>query len=616
SPAPTSGRPAVRPRGRAWSRRIVAIAVAATLVGGGITALVAHLGKGDKNHNTGKRGGGSSPSPDDATSATGFDAAVDKVVNPSSRKGGTLRLATTADADSWDPGRSYFGWVWNIQRLYSRTLLTYDAKPGAKGLELVPDLAEALPEVSSDGKTYTVRIKSGLTFEDGTPITSRDIKYAIARTFAVDVVSGGPPYFTEVLRKGQEYQGPYKDSGGSGLSSVETPDDRTLVFHLEAPDSRFPHLLAMGATAPVPESQDTRARYGLKPVASGPYRFDSYSPGKSLVLVRNPHWDPATDPVRKALPDRIELTVSAAPEVGARLLAGTADLDASQAGLSQADSAKVMADSKLKANSDVPFSGTMRTIAMVSQTAPFDNEHCRKAVLYAADTAALQTAQGGPAAGSRYGNMLPPTLPGSDAYDPFDLTTGKPRIAQAKEELARCGRPNGFDTKLVVRHNSPKDVASAEVLQQSLKAAGIQVEVVRLDYSTYFETRGNPSEIKDKGYGLIMANWSSDFPQGSGFLQPLADSRMIRPSGNTNYAQVNDPSINALIDRAMAETDPDKVAGLYRTLNHKLTDGAHYLPVVAVRTLNYRNPRLTNVYVSRAYGMVDVQAVGVGGAPG
>ncbi|WFB10517.1 ABC transporter substrate-binding protein [Streptomyces sp. LX-29] len=616
SPATTPGRPAARPGGRARARRIVAIAIAAALVGGGITALVENLGK-DKNKSnntgTGKSRGSSSPS-GDTTSAAGFDAAVDKVVNPSSKKGGTLRLATAMDADSWDPARAYYGWVWNVQRLYSRTLLTYDAKPGAKGLELVPDLAEAQPEVSPDGKTYTVRIKSGLKFEDGTPITSQDVKYAIERTFAADVIDGGPTYLTELLDQGQNYRGPYKDSGGTGLKSVEAPDERTLVFRLDEPDSRFPHLLAMGATAPVPKSKDTGARYGSKPVASGPYRFDSYSPGKSLVLVRNSHWNPATDPMRKALPDRIELTVSAAPEqVAAHLMAGTADLDASQVGLPPAASAKLMADPKLKANADAPFSGVIRTVAMVSNTAPFDNKHCRKAVLYAADTTALQTAQGGPTTGSRYGNMLPPTVPGSDAYDPFDLTTGKPRLAKAKEELVACGRPNGFATKLVVRNNRPKDVASAEVLKQALKAAGIQVEIEQLEFTRYLDTVGNPSEVENKGYGLIMTNWGSDYPHGSGFLPPLADGRLILPNSNTNYAQVDDPAINTLFDQATAETDPDKVTELYRALNHRLTDGAHYLPVVAVRSLNYRNPRLTNVYVSRAYGMVDLQAVGVDG---
>ncbi|MFF6773100.1 ABC transporter substrate-binding protein [Streptomyces sp. NPDC012637] len=616
SPATSPSRPAgARPGGRARTRRIVAIAVAAALVtGGGVTALVVNLGKDkDKGGNTAATGGGSG-SPSGGTASGGFDAAVGKVVNASARKGGTLRLASGVDADSWDPARSYYGWVWNMQRLYSRTLLTYDTKPGKQGLELVPDLAEARPEVSPDGRTYTVRLRTGVTFEDGTPITSQDVKYAIERVFAQDVLSGGPLYMTELLDQGQNYLGPYKD-GGTGLKSVGTPDERTLVFRLAAPDSRFPHLLATGATVPVPKTKDTGSRYGTKPVSSGPYRFDSYKPGTSLVLVRNTNWSPATDPLRKALPDRIELNVSSDPEqVARRLVDGSVDLDASQAGLTQASSVKVLRDQKLKAHADAPYSGYLRAYALVSKTAPFDDEHCRKAVLYAADTTALETAHGGPVAGTRYGNMLPPTVPGSDAYDPFGLTTGKPRPAKAKEELAACGRPNGFTTRIAVRESRPKDVAAAEALKAALGKVGITLEIEKLEISKFFETAGSPSQVKNKGYGLISTNWVADFPHGSGFLQPLADGRQILPSSNTNYAQVDDPAINALFDQARAEKDGTRATELYRQINHRLTDGAYYLPASAVKSLNYRNPRLTNVYVSEAYGMVDIQSLGVTGS--
>ncbi|MFD7978310.1 ABC transporter substrate-binding protein [Streptomyces sp. NPDC059071] len=617
SPTTSPSRTTAGPGGRARTRRLVAIAVAAALVtGGGVTALVVNLGKDKDNGKGGSAAstGGGSGSPSGGTAAGGFDAAVDKVVNASGRKGGTLRLASGTDADSWDPARSYYGWVWNMQRLYSRTLLTYDTKPGRQGLELVPDLAEARPDVSPDGRTYTVRLRAGVTFEDGTPITSRDVKYAIERVFAQDVVSGGPTYLTELLDQGQNYRGPYKD-GGTGLKSVTTPDERTLVFRLAAPDSRFPHLLATGATAPVPEAKDTGSRYGAKPVSSGPYRFASYKPDTSLVLVRNTNWSPAPDPLRKALPERIELDISTDPEqVAQRLVGGSADLDASQPGLTQAAAARVLRDPKLKASADAPYSGYFRAVALVSGTAPFDDEHCRKAVLYAADTTALETAQGGPFAGTRYGSMLPPTLPGSDAYDPFGLTTGKPRPAKAKEELAACGRPNGFTTKMLVRESRPKDLAAAEALKAALGKVGIALEIEKLEITKFFDVAGSPGEVRNKGYGLISVNWVADFPHASTFLQPLADGRQIPTSGNTNYAQVDDPAINSLFDRARSEKDDTRAAELYRQINHRLTDGAHYLPMVAVKSLNYRGPRLTNVYVSQAYGMVDIQALGVTGS--
>src|SRR5262249_15776370 len=102
----------------------------------------------------------------------------------------------------WDPARTYTGTTWNLQRLYLRTLVTPAAEPGNGGLALVPDLARALPEISGDGLTYRFRLKSGLRFETGTAVTSRDIKYGIERVFAQDVLDGGPVYLIEYLDQG------------------------------------------------------------------------------------------------------------------------------------------------------------------------------------------------------------------------------------------------------------------------------------------------------------------------------------------------------------------------------------------------------------------------------
>lgn len=317
------------------------------------------------------------------------------MVNASDKKGGTINMWTSTDADSWDPGRAYYASVWNFERYYARTLLAYDSKPGAAGLQLVPDLATAQPVISADGKTYTFKLKSGLKFEDGTPITSKDIKYGIERPFAQDVISGGPTYLVNDLDQGQNYKGPYTDTDPNklGLKSVQTPDDTTIVFSLAKADSSFPYLLAMGSAAPVPVKSDTGAKYGDHPVSSGPYKFKSIEPGKAVSLVRNDQWDQSTDTIRKALPDAVNLTITTnADDMDSRLLAGTADVDFSQTGLSQAAQVKVLTDPALKANTDDPYNGFIRYISVVPKVAPFDNIHCRNAVLYAADTTALQTA--------------------------------------------------------------------------------------------------------------------------------------------------------------------------------------------------------------------------------
>ncbi|MFF4339677.1 ABC transporter substrate-binding protein [Kitasatospora sp. NPDC001540] len=566
----------------------------------------------------GSKGGGSNGGGDNASgkagAAAGFNAAADKVVNPSTKKGGTLEMWTTTDVDSLDPGRAYYASVWNYERFYTRTLLAFDGKPGKDGLKLVPDLASAQPEISADAKTYTFKLKPGLKFEDGSVITSKDIKYGIERIFAQDVVSGGPTYLINELDQGQGYKGPYTDSDPNklGLKTVETPDDTTIVFHLAKPNSDFPFLLAMGSAAPVPQKLDTGSKYGDKPVSSGPYKFKSVEPGKGYELVRNENWDPASDPFRKALPDVVKLTVTTnADDMDARLLGNTADLDWAQTGLSQAAQVKVLQDPALKANTDDPYNGFIRYVTMAPSVAPFDNQHCRNAVLYAADTTALQTARGGSVAGSLYGSMLPPNILGSDDYDPFGLTKGKPNLDKAKEELKACGKPDGFKTTIAVRGNKPKEVNSAVALQTALKAVNIDVTVDQYDGKLISSVIGAPDVVKSKGYGLIVMGWGADYPTGSGYLQPLVDGRFITQNGNNNYAEINDPEINGWFDEAAQATDPAKAAELYKKINHKVVDGAYYLPMVADKALNWRNPRLTNVYISDAFGEVDFQALGV-----
>jgi peptide/nickel transport system substrate-binding protein len=420
------------------------------------------------------------------------------------------------------------------------------------------------------------------------------------------VLSGGPTYLIDHLDNGQKYPGPYKDTDPDklGLKSVTTPDDSTIVFKLDKPFADFPFLLPMAPGA-VPKAKDTGEKYSEHVVSTGPYKFESFDPGKKAVLVRNSNWDPATDPIRKALPDRIELTLQMQPdEIDKQLLDGTLDADFAQTGVQQAAQAKILLDPKLKANADEPNTGFIRYVTISSKVQPFDNIHCRKAVQYAADKVALQTARGGADAGGDIAtNMLPPNIAGHDPkLDPFNTKSGKPQLDKAKEELKACGKPDGFDTKIAVR-NKGKEPKTAEALQQALAAVGIKASIDQGDASLYFRsTIGSPANVQSKGYGLMFAGWGADFPTGTGFLQVLVDGRLIQPSGNNNYGEINDPEINSLIDKANSEADPKKAADIWGQINTKVMDTATQLPFVYDKALNYRNPRLTNVFVWSYYG--------------
>jgi len=109
----------------------------------------------------------------------------------------------------------------------------------------------------------------------------------------------------------------------------------------------------------------------------------------------------------------------------------------------------------------------------------------------------------------------------------------------------------------------------------------------------------------------MNAGWGADYPTPYGFMRVLVDGRSILPSGNNNYSELNDPEINSLIDQATAEPDATKSAAIWGQINSKVMDTATQLPYVYDKALNYRNPRMTNVFVQNYYGQWDFSTLGV-----
>ncbi|MFE0250042.1 ABC transporter substrate-binding protein [Streptomyces sp. NPDC059010] len=588
---------------RTSGRRKQAMAAAAV-----VAALLSTAACGGGNDNEGSKGG-----------AAGFDAANNKVAQASlAKKGGTLKFAGAQDADSWDTTRGYYGFMWNFSRYYSRQLVTGKTEPGAAGAELTPDLATGLAKVSDDGKTYTYTLRDGATWEDGKPITSKDIKYGIERVWAQDVLSGGPVYLKDVLDPKGEYKGPYKDKSADklGLKAIETPDDKTIVFKLPQANSDFEEMLALTSASPVRQDKDTKSKYGLHPFSSGPYKFESYNPGKDLKLVRNTEWKQASDPIRKAYPDQITIKFfSNANDMDARLIAGDYDLDIGQTGLSP--QGRTTALKEHKGNLDNPVSGYIRYAVFPQSVKPFDNEHCRKAVIYGADHVSLQNARGGPVAGGDIGtNMLPPSVPGAEGqkYDPYEISGANKsgNAAKAKEELKACGKPDGFKTTIAVRNNKPSEVATAESLQASLKKVGITADIDQYDGSQSSGIIGSPSNVVKKGYGIIIMGWGPDFPSVQGYGLPLWDSKYILESGNNNFALIKDKAIDGLFDQYTTTLDDAGKTKIASEINHKVMEGGYYLPFVFEKFINWRSSNLANVYTTDAYsGMYDFVNLGL-----
>jgi len=562
-------------------------------------------------NSSGSNGGGSSTTP-------AFNAAVGKVFNPSDKKGGTLKIANSGDWDSIDPGNTYYGFSWNFVRNYGRALLTFKSAPGDAGNTLVPDLAEGLGTPSDNAKTWTYKIRKGVKFEDGTAVTSKDVKYAVARQLDKDVLPNGPTYFNDQLDLG-DYKSPYvdKDLTMANLKAIETPDDNTIVFHLKQSFSAFDYFAALPATIPVPAAKDTGTKYQDHPISSGPYKFKTVETDKQYVLVRNENYDASTDPAtgRKALPDEIDIELKAnAADVDNRLLSNQLDLDIAGTGVQTETQPKILNDPQVKARADSAAEARLWYTGINSDVAPLDNVHCRKAVEYAADHAGYQRSYGGADAGGQIAtNVMPPLIPGFQKNDEYGFLTDKSgNVDKAKQELQQCGKPDGFTTNISYRSERPKEKNTAEALQQSLAKVGIKTELKGFpqgDYSKLYA--GKPDYAKNNGLGLIVYGWGADWNDGYGFLQQIVDSRTIRASGgNTNIA-VKDPQIDQMLDKALQTTDKTARESIWNDIDKRIMDQAYILPGIWATGLLYRPQRLTNVFVNVAYGMYDYTNLGV-----
>ncbi|WP_149183644.1 ABC transporter substrate-binding protein [Streptomyces sp. TRM49041] len=513
------------------------------------------------------------------------------MVGGTPQKGGTLTVLSNQDFTHLDPARNWvMGGMDFGTRLLYRTLVTYKAEPGPKGGELVPDLAEDLGTASNGAKTWTFRLKKGLKYEDGTPITAQDVKYNVERSFSPDL-PGGPDYAARYLAGAEGYQGPAQ---GKHLDSIKTPDDHTIVFELRKPFAEFPYATVLPTFAPVPKAQDKGPQYDNRPFSSGPYKIESYARDKQLVLVRNTHWDPATDQVRKAYPDRIVVTMGLkANQIDDRLIASSgADASAVSWGKLRPESTpKVLTKPDVKARLLAESSNCTEMVQMHTGRAPFDNVKVRQAVQYALDREAILTASGGPALNDPASALMPGSLfDGGQQPDTLKIPlTGD--VDKAEQLLKEAGKPGGFATSITVSNG---DKGVAEAIQQSLGRAGIKVTIETVDPSAFYDTIGDTKNRTD----LVYTGWCPDYPSGSTFLPFVFDGRYIKEKGNSgNHSLFRDDPTMKRMDEIAAMADAKEADKAWQELDGQILAKAPTAPAVVERM-----PLLIGTNIAGAFG--------------
>jgi peptide/nickel transport system substrate-binding protein len=585
--------------------------LAAAIVAASALSLTAACSSGGGGGgDTGTKGGSAAPTKAPVPNyglGTAADSKGPAPAVPGAVKGGTVNDLNQAGYDYLDPAQQYVSDQLSISVLYARTLTGYKIDPTSGKTVLVGDLATDTGKMSDGGKTWTYTLKDGIKFQDGSAITSKDIKYSIERLFA-DFETQGPQYIQSWLygpdyRK--LYKGPY--SGQEIPDTIlATPDDKTIVFHFKTPHADAPYAMAMPVTAPVPKAKDDKGAYNNHPVSSGPYEIASYKPGKSLVFKRNPNWDPATDPIRNAYPDtwNFQLGIEQ-PSLSQRLQAG-AGSDKYALDLSGVADPSVMqslvTDPKYKSRSINQYQPYVETLDI--NTKRITDPKVRQAIAYAFPMSQVQQAFGGAAQGDLGTTLLSPTIAGWKKFDPFgklDKPTGD--VEKAKELLKEAGQPH---PKLVFAYaNTPRWQNISLTIANALQKAGFQVVRKAIDPTSYYTVVGKVNNQ----YDIYRTGWGADWPNASTVVPPTMDGRNLQ-DGTNNYSFLNDPHINSEIDRIKAETDlKQQTADWEKLSEYSLQTDTAQVPFLYDKYFNIYGEGLGGVTYNSVTGVINANTV-------
>ncbi|WP_170837859.1 ABC transporter substrate-binding protein [Streptomyces sp. TP-A0874] len=514
-------------------------------------------------------GGGGGPSDggkDDEATEQGLVAFGDAAASEGpaedvkgAQSGGTIRVLQRDSFSTLDPAQIYVSDEMMLSTLIHRRLTTVKMDNDGE-YSVIGDLATDSGQRSDDGKTWTYKLKDGIRFSDGSPITSKDFRHTFERQFA-KFVTEGPIFLQTWLAGSQDYRkalpdGPYK---GDHLpdSVLETPDDKTIVFHFKEPQNDLPYALAMAGYSVVSEKADTKEKYAQNPLTTGPYKIQSFKSGKSMTLVRNTEWDPKTDASRHQYPDKFEITFNHQYEDSSkRILSDTGENARAVSftnGVDAGTMPQVLGDSKVKERVRTGYQIYVAQYAINMDR--IKDKKVREAIVHAMPIKSVLAPYGGSASGTLAAGVLSPLLPGFEKdYDPFGKLKkplGDPE--KARKLLKEAGKEG---MKLTYAfNNSSEDQKVSVAVADALKAAGFDVQRKELPADTYYDLVGKV----DNGFDIYRNNWGHDWVSASTVIPPLFDGRTIQ-DGSSNYSHTNDEKVNSEIDRISAIADPEKAA--------------------------------------------------------
>ncbi|WP_104530637.1 ABC transporter substrate-binding protein [Wenjunlia vitaminophila] len=526
---------------------------------------------------------------------------------PGATPGGTIRVLQRDSYSHLDPAQIYVSDEMSLATLIHRGLTGYRMNEDGT-YAVVGDLATDSGQVSDGGRTWTYRLKDGIKWQDGTPITAQDVRHTFERQFAPFLTSG-PTFVQQWLAgvNGAEFRNLLKDGPYQGKhlgnDVLETPNDSTVVFHFKDPQPDLPFALAMAGYSVVPKAKDTKQKYDRAPVASGPYKIADFKANKSMTLVKNPEWDPKTDVIRHQYVDKFAITFNHQYEDSSkRLLSDSGENKTAISFNNSVDAAslpKVLGDAEAKKRTVSGFQPYVGQFAMNMDR--LKDKRVREAIAYALPIKSVLQPYGGPPSGQLAGGLISPTQAGYQKdYDPYDkLKKPEGDPARAKKVLEEAGK---VGTKLTFAYvNTPEGQQYSVSVASALEKAGFDVQRKDLPADTYYDRIGTV----DNGYDIYHHSWGADWPSASTVIPPLFDGRAIA-DGAKNYSHVNDPKINSEIDRIKKITDQKKAADAWFELNkYILEDVLPAVPTYYFKHVQLHGSKVGGVVFSDVVNGVD-----------
>ena len=554
------------------------------------------------------------PSPGASGSSTSGPPAV---------TGGTLNMLGTGDVDYMDPNISYYSIGYLGLRMWSRQLFTNPAIEG-KTTTTVPDLATELPTtgnggLSADGKTYTIKIRQGAKW-DTTParqVTAADEVRGVKRTCNPVQPFGGTPDFRDLIvgykafcdgfaKVGQTAAAISAYMDKTDLPGVVAKDDATVVFTLTHPAAYFVDMLTLPAFSPAPVEFNKylpgSAELAAHTVSDGPYKVDAYVATKSITFSRNPAWDPASDPVRKAYVDKIVINETLTQDsVQQQLQTGTPSADMEFDAFpppSQLPALIAKGDPLLNIGetaSTNPY--VLFNTASPNNNKALGNVKVRQALSYAINRSNIIQVLGGPKLNNPLSHVLPPSIVGGETN--FDLYPYD--VNKAKQMLSAAGFPNGLTLKFLYRNSSEGSTKSFQTIQQDLSKAGVKVVGVTSPsadfYTKYLQV---PSVARRGVWDLSLAGWGTDW-YGNGalsFFNPLFAGQSAFPPVGSNYGLYDSPAANQAIAAAANATTADQAKSLWAAADKQVMQDAAIFPITSPNQPNYHAAQVHNaVYI-------------------